>query len=114
MLDEIVIAPPLCGNLVVKHLERRRLYLLIRILRNRALVLYPRSLRDNRTNLRHDILRLAFQDLTILLGYRIYLTTDINKVYAAATGIVNELGKYIKKNIISQSYLKTEHETDTY
>ena len=79
MLDEIVIASPLCGNLVVKHLERRRLYHLIRILRDRALVLYPRSLRDNRTNLRHDILRLAFQDLTILLGYRIYLTTDINK-----------------------------------
>ena len=36
------------------------------------------------------------------------------KVYTAVTGIVNVLGKYIKKNKISQSSLKVVQETDTY
>ena len=87
---------------------------LVRILRNRTLVFYAGSLRDNRTNLRNNVLRLASQNLAIFLGNGIYLATDISKSLCTVTWIVNVLGKYTKKNIISQSSLKIVHETDTY
>lgn len=86
VLNQVVITPPLRSHLVVERLERRRLYHLVRILRNRALVLYAGSLRDNRTDLRHNVLRLTPQNLAIFLGNGIYLATDIEQQISVTIG----------------------------